>query len=161
MIDAYVSGAEVVTRRFDALPGKLRAELKLAITRLTTKLQRHVMANKLSGQVLNVRTGTLRRSIDQLVVDGGNTIVGKVSTNVSYGKKHEYGFNGSETIESHLREIKKAWGRSITPKQVVVREHTRRVALPERSFLRSALRDFAETGQINNELEAAVKRAAQ
>ena len=161
MIDGYVSGGESVTRRFDAMPGKLRAQLKVAITRLTIKLQRYVKAEKLSGQVLNVRTGTLRRSVDQVVEEAGDKIVGRVSTNVSYGKKHEYGFSGTETIEAHLREIKKAWGRSITPRQVMVREHTRTINLPERSFLRSALKDFAESGQITTELDAAVARAAK
>lgn len=159
MIEAYITGSEKVVRKFDTFPAKLRAQLKIAITRLTIKLQGHVKAQKLSGQVLNVRTGTLRRSIDQLVTETSDSIVGKVSTNVGYGKKHEYGFTGTETVEAHLRQVKKAWGRTITPKEVMVRSYTRKVDLPERSFLRSALRDFAEGGQINTELEAAVKRA--
>jgi hypothetical protein len=161
MIDGYVTGSESVIRQFDAMPGKLRVQLKIAITRLAIKLQKHVKANKLSGQVLNVRTGTLRRSIDQVVVDQGDKIVGKVSTNVSYGRKHEYGFSGTETIEAHMREIKQVWGRSITPRSVQIRVHTRTVNLPERSFLRSALKDFAETGIISTEIEAAVRRAAK
>lgn len=161
MIDGYVVGTESVIRRFDSMPGKLRVQLKIAITRLAIKLQRYVKSDKLSGQVLNVRTGTLRRSIDQIVVDQGDRIIGKVSTNVGYGKRHEYGFTGAETVEAHMREIKKAWGRSITPRQVQIREHTRTVNLPERSFLRSALRDFAETGIIKTELEAAVKKAVK
>jgi len=161
MIDAYVVGSESVIRRFDSMPDKLRVQLKIAITRLAIKLQRYVKSDKLSGQVLNVRTGTLRRSIDKVVVDQGNRVIGKVSTNVRYGKLHEYGFKGTKTVEAHVREIKKAWGRSITPRQAQIREHTREVNLPERSFLRSALKDFAGTGVIKAGLEAAVKKAAK
>ncbi len=142
------------------MPSALRRQLNVAITRLTLMLQRDVKAQKLSGQVLNVRTGTLRRSIDYAVAETPTAIVGKVSTNVRYGRRHEYGFSGTETVRAHLRSIKQAFGRSINPKTVQVASFTRSVNLPERSFLRSALQDLDQSGRVRVELEAAVRRAS-
>jgi hypothetical protein len=161
MITGTVTGAEAVIAKFDHMPQKLHAKLKFAITRLTLKLQKNVKADKLSGQVLKVRTGTLRRSIDQHVVDTGSAITGRVSTNVKYGKAHEYGFTGTQDVRAHLRTIKQAFGRSINPVSVTVREHSRSVKMPERSFLRSALRDMNESGQIMEALNKAVAEARE
>ncbi|MFX8565905.1 HK97 gp10 family phage protein, partial [Acinetobacter baumannii] len=78
---------------FETMPERLRDELKVGIGRAVLKLQREVVQNKLSGQVLNVRTGNLRRSIDQVVTTEGSAVIGIVSTNVKYGRIHEYGFS--------------------------------------------------------------------
>lgn len=114
------------------------------ITRLTIKLQGHVKENKLSGQVLKVKTGRLRRSINQRVDNDANEgPVGTVGTNVSYARPHELGFSGDVQIRQHLRKIKEAWGKPLEePIEIVVRAHTRRVDLPARSFLASALADI-------------------
>lgn len=160
MITGTISGAEVIIARFDVMPSRLRQQLNIAITRLTLMLQRDVKAQKLSGQVLNVRTGTLRRSIDYAVAKTPTAVVGKVSTNLRYGRAHEYGFSGTETVRAHLRTIKQAFGRSINPRTVQVASFTRTVSLPERSFLRSALQDLDRSGRVLVELQAAVRRAA-
>lgn len=159
MITGTVTGAEAVITRFRTLPPKLHQQLVIAVTRLTLKLQRNVKAGKLSGQVLKVRTGTLRRSIDQNVTVGSDSIVGRVSTNVRYGRTHEYGFTGPVTVRSHLRTIKQAFGRPIASKAVTIGSHTRNVDLPARSFLRSALKDLEQSGVIDAEMKAAVRRA--
>lgn len=158
MISGFVTGDAAVVARFERIPLALREQLRVAVTRLAIKLQRKVKADKLSGQVLKVKTGTLRRSIDQSVMQTEHGVTGKVSTNVSYGKKHEYGFHGTETVPAQLRTIKQAFGRSITPVEVMVKSYEKRVDLPERSFLRSALREMNESGEIRHEIEAAVAR---
>lgn len=63
-----VVGDKEIARRFRALPDGIRSRVTESIGRLILKLQRKVMQEKLSGQVLKVRTGTLRRSIDQRLV---------------------------------------------------------------------------------------------
>jgi hypothetical protein len=73
---------------------------------------------------------------------------------VSYARQHEYGFAGAVSVKAHLRMVKKAFGRSITPTQVHVRAHARNVVYPERSFLRSALKDM--TPEILQALSSAV-----
>jgi len=159
VIEAYLVGDAEVTAKLDGMGAKLRDEMKAGIGRATLKLQRMVVQDKLSGQVLKVRTGTLRRSIDQAVTDEGANVVGIVSTNVKYARVHEYGFKGTVTVRESLRTIKQAFGRPIDAKQITVKSHGRKMDLPARSFLRSALADLEASGAIRAEMEAAVTRA--
>lgn len=136
--------AEVVHSKVTSVSGltsKLHARLYTAIVRLSIELQAYIKGSKLSGQVLRNRTGTLRRSINWRVVDTPTSIRGYVGTNVKYAKPHEYGFQGPVQVKEHLRTIKQAWGKPISETTFPVRSHTRQVNIPERSFLRSALRD--------------------
>lgn len=132
-------------------PQRLHARVLRTINRFTVELQARVKA-KLSGEVLHVRTGTLRRSINRELREEGGTILGIVGTNVSYAAAHEYGFDGEVTVKAHLRRAAGAKRKAMaaTP----VREHTRRMVLPERSFLRSALEELAP------KFEADVRQAA-
>lgn len=143
MISGYVIGDKEVAKRLRSIPDGVRSKLTDSIGRLTLRLQRKVVQEKLSGQVLNVRTGTLRRSIDQRVATDGNSVSGIVSTNLKYGKAHEYGSKQTVTVKEHLRLVKKAWGKELkSPVWATVKAHTARQNLPERSFLRSALADL-------------------
>ena len=159
MIDAYLVGDAEVVRKLESLGPRMREELKAGIGRAVLKLQREVRSGKLSGQVLKVRTGNLRRSIDQAVTDTGSQVVGMVSTNVKYARAHEYGFKGVVTVKQHMRLQKQAFGRPISPREVSVSQHTAKMNLPARSFLRSALADMEASGEIRAEFEAAVSRA--
>ena len=116
------------------------------------------MQNRLSGQVLNVRTGNLRRSIHQQVTSSGGLVVGEVNTNVRYGVAHEYGFTGTVNVKASMRQIRQAFGRPLkSPRYVQIRAHSRNVKLPERSFLRSALRDMKPG--IEADLQKSIERA--
>lgn len=150
MITGTVIGGERAIARFKGMPGRLREELRNGIGRAVLKLQAYVKDGKLSGQVLNVRTGRLRRSIAQQVTDEGQRVVGIVGTNVVYARVHEYGFSGTVDVREHLRRAKSGALQA-------VRGHSRHVNLPERSFLRSALEDMAP--DIRAEVEASLKRA--
>lgn len=148
----------VDTSRLDAklrrVPKQVEASVLRAVRRLAINLQGYVKDQKLSGQVLHTRTGTLRRSINQEVTQSGSSIRGVVGTNVSYGRIHEYGFQGTVDVKAHLRTITQAFGRPLSsPVTQNVRAHTMTVNLPERSFLRSALKDFEP--RILKELKAA------
>jgi phage gpG-like protein len=129
-----IIGDKEVAARFQGMPERLRQELRRTVTRLTIELQGYIKSDKLSGQVLNVRTGNLRRNINQRVTETGDSITGVVGTNVEYARLHEYG----GTVKEHLRTITMAWGRPLkAPKTIKVPAYT----VPARSFLRSALRD--------------------
>lgn len=143
MIDASVTGDERVVASIRSQYQKVITNVEQSIGRLTLKLLTRVKVNKLSGQVLNVRTGRLRRSITYVVNKTPSRITGIVGTNVEYARAHELGFSGEVSVKAHLREIKKAWGKDITPRTVEIRAHSRHVNLPEKSFLRSALSDMA------------------
>lgn len=126
-----------------------------AVMRMTVQLQRNVKL-KLTDNVLKVRSGTLRRSINQKVSGQGTTIVkGEVGTNVVYGRFWEFGFQGTQNVKAHLRTIKKAFGKDITPVTFEMPAHTRNVHATPHSFLRSALDELQPT--IKEELTRAAK----
>lgn len=157
MITGRVVGAEAVQYRLSAtIPNGVKRNLERAITSLAIGLQREVKSAKLSGAVLKVKTGTLRRSIDQVVKVTDTSVIGEVSTNVRYGKAWEYGFDrkvgagargGPRTLSGSALE------RYIAKHPAGVRH------FPERSFLRSALRDLEASGKIDQVIRSAVAEA--
>lgn len=150
---------EGALRRVSAIKQRIVANLIETIKRLAIELQTKVKDQKLSGQVLNVRTGTLRRSINQRVGVGPRSIEAIVGTNVAYAGAHEFGFKGVVTIREHLRLQKMAFGKPMTPRRVTVRSHPARMNMPERKFLRSALDDMR--ARIVSEIRAAVNSAVK
>lgn len=153
------NGAEAVAH-LNALPNRIREELRVGIGRANVKLVRAVK-QKLSGEVLKVRSDRLRRSIGDIVEETQTTVSGVVSTPVKYAPPNEYGFHGTVSVRAHMREIKQAFGRPIAPMQVQVGAFSRAMNLPERSFMRSALRDLEAAGVIDAEINAALGRAVQ
>lgn len=152
MINYHVDGDAKLSATVD----RIDAEVRQSIASSTLKLLIKVKREKLNGQVLNKRTGRLGRSITQKLIELSNGVAGIVGTNVEYAPPHEYGFNGDVTVKAHLRMIKKAFGKSISPKQVSIKTHTRKVNLPENSFLRSALEEMRK--EIKQDLEVSIQR---
>jgi phage gpG-like protein len=154
MIEAVVVGDKEIIAKLSALPEGLRKTITDQVTKLGFKLQRHVQADKLSGQVLKVRTGILRSSINLKVDQGTSEVIATVGTKVSYARVHEFGFKGAVSVRAHLRQVKQVFGRPVSATQNV-KAHSRNVNLPERSFLRSALKDMEV--EIKTSLERAVR----
>jgi HK97 gp10 family phage protein len=159
VITGYVIGDAQVIARLKELPQKTQQSLTRAITKLAIELQSKVKQDKLSGQVLKRRTGTLSRSINREITETANAVTGQVGTNVEYAAYHEYGFHGTQQIKEHLRTIKQAFGRPIEPRSVTVAAHSRKVDYPAHSFLRSALHDMDATirAGIADALHEAIK----
>lgn len=157
MIEGQVVGGTELVQRIGAFGPKIQGGLEKAIRRLTIELLAQVKAQKLSGQVLNVKTGRLRRSITQRIDGAGSaSVTGTVGTNVAYGKVHEFG--GPQTIRAHQRMMTKAWGKPVKePRLISVRAHIAKY--PERSFLRSALADLEP--KIKATLQGAVTEAVK
>lgn len=154
-INGYIIGDKEVARRFRSIPDGVRSKVTDSIGRLTLRLQRKVVQEKLSGQVLKVRTSTLRRSIDQRIVTDTTAISGIVSTNLKYGKAHEEGFHGTVTVKEHLRLVKQAFGKPLKyPVWATVKSHSVKMNIPEKSFLRTSLRE------MQPEIVADINRAA-
>jgi phage gpG-like protein len=113
---------------------RITSRLRDAIQRAALDLLAHVKAKKLTGQVLNVRTGRLRRSITQRVeTEPSGVIAGLVGTNVSYGRTHELGFKGRVPVRAHTRKL--------GGKSVPIRAHTRQMDIPKRPFLGPSLNE--------------------
>ena len=135
MLNAYVVGSEQVARSFRTMPDIILGRIEAVTEKFCLDLSARVKARKLTGQVLNVRTGRLRRSIHHELTRTSTKVQGAVGTNVEYARIHEYG--GTFQVPPHNRLITQAWGKDLGfPVWQSVRGHSRRV--PARSFLRVA-----------------------
>ena len=157
MITAVLVGDEAMLARLRAMPDAANSNLARAIAKLGVELQRSVQQDKLSGQLLKVRSGSLRSSIGLRLDQAGTTISATVSTDLDYARAQEYGYSGTVNIRVSLRRIREAFGRPIAEKTISVRAYSRRMDLPEHSFLRSALDDMAP--QIQSEIDEALRAA--
>lgn len=154
MLKATVVGTEAVVQHFDAMPGALQERIRRVVERFTMRMSADVRQNRLSGQTLRVRTGRLRRSVHHEVEVGPGSVIGRVGTNVSYGRIHEFG--GTVQIPAHARQVSQVFGRPLpAPIMVQVRAHTAR--FPQRSFLRSTL--LASTMRFRDAMKQAVEEA--
>ncbi len=132
---------------------------------------RHVTRDKLLGQYLHRRTGTLIRSITASpeFIQTEASVTGVFGSNLDYARYHEEGFSGSLPVRAHERHIKErfetqrfqmggseATGRlriarlrvlTRAARTIQVRAHTRRVNIEARHFLRDTVLEGApETG---------------
>lgn len=65
--------------------------IPIGMKKAVSFLEGYIKKNKLSGQVLKVRSGRLRSSITNRVFLSGKDLAGQVGTNVVYAKIHEIG----------------------------------------------------------------------
>jgi phage gpG-like protein len=161
MISGYLIGDKEVIARLEKINPTVRGFLQEAINTSSLELIGYIRRSKLSGNPLHQRSGRLKDSITSKITDSEDLISGIVGTNVEYARVHEYGFKGTETVKAHLRTIKQAWGRPLRAgaKQINIRSHSRKANLPERSFLRSSLRDLE--GKIKKRMEDAVRKGLE
>lgn len=141
-INIQLVGWSAMSAKLQSMTPAIRAELKQAIQDETIFEAGYVKGEKLSGQVLNVRTGTLRRSISPgegvtRVEEKTWAITGFVGTNIVYGRIHEFG--------GLIHRISSR-GKAFT------------IHMPQRSFIASTFRD--NLSRMKRVLAEAVARAA-
>jgi phage gpG-like protein len=154
-MDFFVSvRAEALIARLAGTPEKMRQAIKVAATRLSIEVQSSVMDSKLTGQVLHVRTGTLRRSINREVQDRPDGVWAIVGTNVRYGAAWERGFSrkvgagargGPRTLTGMARE-----------RYMAAHPPGIKIEAP-RAFLKPTLKEFEQ--RIRDDLRAAALSA--
>lgn len=133
-----IAGDIEVKQKIDKMPETIMRAFKQAMTRTIIKLASYIAKNKLSGQVLKVRTGMLRRSLlgsvnsQDAVKSFPDGVEGKVGTNLVYARIHEYGGVIKPKRANALCFV--IDGHFIRVKQVKI---------PERSYLRTGLREQA------------------
>ena len=151
MITGILIGDQSVIANIQRKRQEAKERVRKTVEALSIDLQAHIKANKLTGQVLKVQSGRLRRSINHRIQDEGSRVWGVVGTNVEYARLHEYGFSGAMDVREHLRRARSG--------MVQVRAHKRFVNMPERSFLRSSLREFDQRArtELLNALLGAVE----
>lgn len=131
-----LSGAAELRIHLDQLGDRMIPAAAAAMGETVESLEGFVVA-KLSGDVLDVRTGQLRDSIHSRVAAEAGEIVGTVGVDpaspaAAYAGVHEFG--GVFAIPEHLSH-------SRLGNEFTVRAHD--ANFPERSFLRSALSENA------------------
>lgn len=155
-----IVGDREISAKLAKMPAAVHAALLVKMHALTLMLQGYIQQSKLSGQVLKVKTGALRRSIFQEVTDRASAVVGRVysSGDVKYAAIHEF---GGQT-KAHIIRPRKAealsfmmGGRRIFASEV----HHPGSKMPVRSFMRTGLADKA--GIIERELKRTVVGALQ
>jgi phage gpG-like protein len=159
MITGHLVGDDRVLARLRTIPGAIESAVLRAITKLGIDLQRKVQEEELTGQKLAARSGSLKSSIDLRVDQRATIVTATVFTNNEYARAHEFGFSGTVNVRASLRRITQAFGRPVSAKTIGVRAYSRRVDLPERSFLRSALEEMAPT--VQDEVEAALRQVTE
>jgi phage gpG-like protein len=161
-----VTGQDAVVRMMVTYREGIRPTLLSTMTTAAIDISGYIKDSKLSGQVLKVQSGRLRRSVSPTVESSGSTISAistSGGTNVRYARPHEYGFQGTVNVSAHTRMQTMAFGRPMDPREVFVKAHPMKMNLPERSFMRSGLSDKAPTEiarvrQSMAELAAAVRQ---
>lgn len=144
---------------FNEVNERVRAEIRRTVNALTLKLQRTIQEDMLTGQRLNVQSGRLRGSVSSKVEEDKDWIEGTVGAGgalVPYAFAHEFGLKGTMAIKAHLRTIKKAFGRPITPRQTLINAHSRKVDMKERRFMRDSLDEVAKI--VPKNIDAAIER---
>lgn len=93
MITVEIPKDQGIFVKIPLMAGQIRKNVDQAVHRLAIELQSYIVRNKLSGQVLNKRTGHLQQSIQQKVDETPNEITGTVYSagDVKYAAIHEYG----------------------------------------------------------------------
>jgi phage gpG-like protein len=137
-----------------AKASRLHEVLFAKVQALTLQLQTKVTA-KLSGEVLKVRTGVLRGSVNSETVTDGATIRGTVSSSggpAHYGVYHEKGIPHSwEIVATKSRVL--AWQTSVKRNaEMAFARHVTHSALPARPYMSTTL---AESEQEIREALAA------
>jgi len=144
LLNIGVTGERELVARLGAMPQKLHDALLRKVTVLALKLEAKVKG-KLSGEVLNVKTGALRRSIFSEVDDNVTSIIGKVASSgdVKYAAIHEFGGKTAahDIIPSKAQAL--AFMMEGKMKFASVVHHPGSV-MPERSYLRSSLADMKQ-----------------
>lgn len=160
MLNITIVGDRELVAKLDLRGVRAKEAVVREVTSLTLQLERKVKAEKLSGQVLNVRTGNLRASIHSIlpVEQTGGTIRGRVASSgdVKYAGIHEFGGKTPAHVIMPVKANALAFmmgGKMIFAKKVNHPGST----MPERSFLRSALKEMAP--DVERGLNEAIKKA--
>jgi phage gpG-like protein len=160
ILNVVITGDRELIRKFESMPAAVRSALAIKVQELALRLEAYIKTSKLDGQVLRRITGRLSRSISNKVMVEEDLVLGTVfsSGDVKYAAIHEFGGQTSP----HIIEPKNAsvLAFMMNGKQVFARRvHHPGSKMPERSFMRSSLRDMSE--EISLGMKESVVQAIQ
>lgn len=161
LVTITVVGDKELSAKFESMPAAVHAALLQKVSALTLKLEAFVKTRKLSGQVLNRKTGALIRSIGSKVEQTAQAVWGIVfqSSDVVYGGIHEYGGMTSAHIILPKKASVLAFVGKAGTKAFATKVNHPGSKMPERSYMRSSLREMST--EISMGLKETVVMAAQ
>jgi phage gpG-like protein len=128
----------------EAMPARIRDALADKANSLAAELQAKIQ-QKLSGSVLNQKSGALARSITATIddVSGDLSVTLATLADIKYAAIHEYG--GVIPPHQIVPEKAKALAFLLGGKQAfAARVNLPAIAMPERSYMRSSLAEMAD-----------------
>ena len=159
IIEINVRNGRELIRAFRQLPASTKNEVDTEMRSVGDDLISYIQESKLSGQVLNRKSGMLANSLNtQLKVNIVNVRL-DVTANTPYAAIHEMGGQtGPHTITATKATLLRFIGRDGT---IQYRKSVNHPGshIPERSYLRSAMLDKAD--EIKNRIKDAMMRGVQ
>ena len=145
MLTVQLAGADALSERLQNAPAAIQSALRTKAADLAERLRKHVTDDKLSGQVLQTRSGALKASITAEVDDDGGQIVARLFSagDIKYAAIQEYG--GRTAAHDILPDKAKALAFLVHGAPVFAKVvHHPGSQIPARSYLRSALADMGD-----------------
>jgi phage gpG-like protein len=127
--EVHLVGTETFQEKLTRAHATLREKILSCMKTQMFAVAEYIRNNKLSGQVLNRRSGDLSRATTGQIVEAGEQqVIGVVGTfGIPYAGVHEFGWSGEKTISQ-------VFGRPVVP-------HAVEFHYPERSFIRIGVDD--------------------
>ena len=115
----------------------IETNYKIAVPVVTSRLQTsiHTEHSDINSYNYSDRKGNTYNGYIGYNLNPTQVIIG---TNVEYASVIENGFSGSVTIKPHTRLIKKAFGKSISPREIQVSGHNRQMERRGNNALKEA-----------------------
>jgi len=143
-VTVTVLGDKQTIARLRATPAAVMDALRKATATSAFALEARVK-RKLSGDVLKVRSGNLRSSVNTQITEGTNSIRASVGTGVKYAAIHEYGGTikhpGGTAYFVGVGNLAVFVANRNPLSNKLPRTKPHDIPMPERSFLRSSLRE--------------------
>ncbi len=155
MITVEAKGLDTLVGKMRLLPDKFRAELNKRLAVQALLLVNHIKQDKLSGQVLHVKSGDLRDSIFQEnVQNDASGVTYKVASggNLRYAAIHEFGGTIKHPGSDKL-QVFDVGGRTVFTHHTAPHD----IPMPQRSYMRTALAD--NKAQIVAAIQGSLKGA--
>lgn len=151
--------ANQVIATLDRLVPKATQGIRVAVTANTVRMLGYVQ-RRLSGEVLNVRTGRLRRAAFDRIEDGGSAVSGVVamSSDVPYARIHEFGgrIQIPEIVPVKANALRFEYGGRVI---FAKRTKAHPVDIPERPYMRPSLKEVS--GRFLADMQAVANQAAK
>ena len=144
MLNVQLVGDKALIAKLDAMPARVHGALLKKVTALGLQLEAKVK-EALSGGVLNVRSGALRRSIFNRVDDSATAVTDTVASSgdIKYAGIHEFGgtIPAHDIVPSKAQALAFLFDGKLT---FAKRVHIPDVQMPQRSYLRSSLAEMRD-----------------